>query len=97
MKLKEFIENFSHNNLIRLHYNIKGGHISVLENFDDVSMDWEVNNNKGPYARYKDHEVLGLASILCGGPYPEAINIVIEEIPLDELRDKQLNDLIGED
>jgi hypothetical protein len=97
MKLGEFIENFSHNNLIRLLYKFKGGHISVLENFDEVSMDHEVNDYKGPYARYKDHKVLGLASILCDGRYPEAINIVIEEIPLDEMRNNQLTKLIGED
>ena len=93
MKLGEFLENFSHNNIIRLHYKNKGGNICVLDDFDKVSMDWEVNKNKGPYARYKDNQVLGLASILCGGPYSSAINIVIEEIPLDELRDKQLNEL----
>ena len=93
MKLGEFINNFSHNNLIRLHYKCEGGHICVLDNFDDVSMDWEVNKNKGPYSKYKDHEVLGLASILCGGPYSEAINIVIEEIPIDELRDIRLEEL----
>jgi hypothetical protein len=93
MNLGEFINNFSHNNLIRLHYRCKGGYICVLDNFNDVSMDWEVNSNKGPYVKYKDHEVLGLASILCDGQYPEAINIVIEEIPIDELRDIRLEGL----
>ena len=43
MKLGEFIDKFSHNNLIRLHYKNKGGHICVLDDFDKVSMDWEVN------------------------------------------------------
>ena len=94
MKLGEFIENFSHNNLIRLHYKIPGGNTCVLDDFDEVSMDWEVNKNKGPYSKYKNHRVLGLSSILCGGPYSEAINIVIEEIPTDEWRDKQLNKII---
>ena len=94
MKLGEFIENFSHNNLIRLHYQIPVGNTCVVDDFDEVSMDWEVNKNKGPYSKYKNHEVLGLASILCGGPYSEAINIVIEEIPTDEWRDKQLNKII---
>lgn len=92
MKLGEFIDKFSHNNLIRLHYKNKGGYICVLDDFDKVSMDWEVNTNKGRYARYKDHKVLGLASI-CGGSYPEAINIVIEEIPTDEWRDIRLEEL----
>ena len=55
-------------------------------------MDWEVNKNKCPYSRYKDHEVLRLTSI-CGGSHPEAINIVIEEIPTDEWREGRLNEL----
>jgi DNA gyrase subunit B len=46
MKLGEFIKNFSHNNLIRLVYKNKGGHEIVLENWGDVSMDWEVNKAK---------------------------------------------------
>ena len=92
MKLGEFIDKFSHNNLIRLHYKNKGRHICVLDDFDKVSMDWEVNKNKGTYSRYKDHEVLGLAS-LCGGSHPEAINIIIEEIPTDEWREGRLNEL----
>ena len=47
MKLGEFIENFSHNNLIRLVYKYKGGHILVLDDWNTVSMDWEVNKQKG--------------------------------------------------
>ena len=92
MKLGEFIDKFSHNNLIRLHYKSDVGYITVLDNFNDVSMDWEVNKNKGTYSKYREHEVLGLASI-CGGQYPEAINIVIERIPLEELREKKLKEL----
>jgi len=92
MKLGEFIEKFSHNNLIRLHYKIKGGYISVED--DKVSMDWEVNKGDGCYSMYKDNEVVGLVSILMRGPYPEAINIVIEKIDIDEMRNMQL-DKIG--
>jgi len=85
MKLGEFISNFSHNNLIRLLYKDKGGHKLVLSNWDDVSMDHEVNNNKGKFRHYINNEVLGLAGIYLdssvgGGNYPEAINIVIEEL-----------------
>lgn len=80
MKLGEFIKNFSHNNMIRLHYKIKSGHECVLESFDDVSMDWEINKGKGQNRHYIDNEVLGLVGILCGGPYSEAINIVIERL-----------------
>jgi len=39
MKLGEFIEKFSHNNVIRLVYKNKGGHEVVLEEWNDVSMD----------------------------------------------------------
>ena len=95
MKLGEFIEKFSHNNLIRLHYKIKGGNRLVLEDWNDVSMDWEVNKAKGKFRHYVNNEVLGLTSIYfppkSGQHYPEAINIVIEEIEnqpmIDEVED----------
>ena len=66
MTLGEFLEKFSSNNLIRLHYicDVSGGYKTVLEEFNKVSMDWEVNKNKGPYKNYKDNEVIKLASIL---------------------------------
>ena len=56
MKLGEFIKNFSHNNIIRLVYKNKGGHEIVLENWGDVSMDWEVNKAKGKNWAYRDWE-----------------------------------------
>ena len=79
MKLGEFIEKFSHNNIIRLHYKIKGGHELVLD-WDDVSMDWEVNYQMGKYRHYINNEVLGLATICGYDKYPEALNIVIERL-----------------
>lgn len=80
MTLGEFIENFSHNNLIRLLYKIKTGHQIVLNNWNDVSTDWEVTKAKGPYRHYINNKVLGLSSILVQGHYPEALNIVIEKL-----------------
>ena len=96
MKLGEFIEKFSHNNLIRLHYKEKGGNRLVLEDWNDVSMDWEVNKQKGKFRHYLNNEVLGLASIYFqpgkGHHYPEAINIVIEELEnqpmVDEVKEE---------
>ena len=44
MTLGEFIKNFSHNNIIRLHFkegNVKG---LVLRDWNDVSMDHEILN-----------------------------------------------------
>lgn len=78
MKLGEFITRFSHNNLVRLLYKIKGGEELVLENWDDVSMDWQINKGKGKFRHFVDNEVLSISSILVNGHYPEAINIVIE-------------------
>lgn len=81
MKLGEFIKNFSHNNLIRLHYKDKGGTQLVLEDWNDVSMDWEVNYQRGKFRHYIDNEVLGLVGIYFSGKpshYPEALNIIIE-------------------
>jgi hypothetical protein len=96
MKLGEFLEKFSHNNLIRLHYKIQGGNTLVLEDWNTVSMDWEVNKQQGVFRHYVNNEVLGLASILIHGihpnSYPEAINIVIEELEnqpiLEDLSDE---------
>lgn len=97
MKLKEFIENFSHNNIVRLHYKIKGGHQCVLEDWNDVSMDHEIVNGKGKNRHYINNEVLGLTGIYFQSGhthYPEAINIVIEELEnqpmVDEIVEEQI-------
>jgi len=84
MKLREFLEKFSHNNVVRLVYKNKGGHILVLEGWNDVSLDLEILTGTGKNRHYIDNEVLGLAAIMfpsgSGCHYPEAINIVIEEL-----------------
>lgn len=84
MKLGEFIKNFSHNNIVRLHHKIKGGNQLVLEDWNDVSMDHEILNGKGKNRHYINNEVLGLSAIYLtpgrGHHYPEAINIVIEKL-----------------
>lgn len=83
MKLGEFIKNFSHNNMIRLHYKEKGGNRIVLDEWDDVSMDHEIVNGKGKNRHYINNEVLGLVGIYFQSGhthYPDAINIVIEEL-----------------
>jgi hypothetical protein len=77
-------------------YKNKGGHEIVLETWDDVSMDWEINKAKGKNRHYINNEVLGLTSIyfqpVKGHHYPEAINIVIEELEnqplIDEVEDE---------
>ena len=84
MKLGEFIKNFSHNNIVRLVHKDKSGHRIVHSDWNDVSMDHEILNGKGKNRHYIDNEVLGLATI-CFRPgdgisYPEALNIVIEEL-----------------
>jgi len=83
MKLGEFIKQFSHNNVVRLLHKEKGGHRCVLGDWNDVSMDHEILKGKGKNRHYINNEVLGLAGIYfqsysCN--YPEAINIVIEEL-----------------
>ena len=97
MTLGEFIKNFSHNNIIRLHFkegNVKG---LVLKDWNDVSMDHEILNGKGKNRHYINNEVVGLASISLrpelGHHYPEAINIVIEKLEnqpyIEEVIDEQ--------
>jgi hypothetical protein len=98
MKLGEFIKQFSHNNIVRLHYKIKGGNQCVLHDWDDVSMDHEIVNGKGKNRHYINNEVLGLVGI-CFRPnstnYPEAINIVIEQLDnqpmIEEVVEEQIN------
>jgi len=84
MKLGEFIKNFSHNNMIRLHYKIKEGQELILKDWNDVSMDHEVLRGKGKNRHYIDNEVLGLVGVdfsaSKGMHYGEAINIVIEKL-----------------
>jgi hypothetical protein len=80
MKLGEFIKNFSHNNIIRLVHPIKGGHKTVLDSWSEVGMDHQINYGKGKFRHYINNEVLGLAGIYCPDSYPEAINIIIEEL-----------------
>ena len=97
MKLGEFIKQFSHNNIVRLHYKIKGGHQCVLEDWNDVSMDHEILNGKGKNRHYINNEVLGLIGIYFRGSdtnYPEAINIVIEKLDdqpfIEEIKEEQI-------
>jgi len=99
MKLGEFIKNFSHNNIVRLHYKDKGGNQLVLEDWDDVSMDHEILRGKGKNRHYINNEVLGLSAIYLtpdrGHHYPEAINIVIEKLEnqpyIEEVINQQQN------
>ena len=62
----------------------KTGQELVLEHWNDVSMDWEVNKQKGKFRHYVNNEVLGLTTISFGAGqgihHPEAINIVIEKL-----------------
>ena len=96
MKLKEFIKEYiRHGSMVRLLYREESGdHRIVLNDWNEVSMEWEVVKGEGVYAPYINHKVMYITSILVGGHYPEAINIVIEEIPLDQLREMKLNEIL---
>jgi hypothetical protein len=78
MKLGEFLENFSHNNVIRLVYKIPSGHSSVLKDFNQFSMDWEVNKGIGKFKDYVNSEVIGIAQISMRNRHEDAINIIIK-------------------
>jgi hypothetical protein len=80
MKLGKFIKEFSHNNIIRLHYQTKEGYKCVLEDFNASSMDWEVLKAKGKNRHYIDNEVVKLIGIANVKLHPDAINIVIEKL-----------------
>lgn len=79
MTLKEFIEKFvESNSLIRLLYKTTSGHEIVLNDWNQVSMEWEILKNEGKYKDYVNANVISITDILVPGPYSEAINIVIE-------------------
>jgi len=95
MTLKEFTENYiEHNSLVRVLYKEKGGHRIVLNDWNDVDMDHQIVKGVGKYAAYINHKVIGIASISVRGHYSEAINIVIEEIPLHILREQKLQTIL---
>lgn len=95
MTLKEFIDEYiEHNSLVRVLYKHKGGHKIVLNDWDEVDMDHQIIKGKGKYGPYINHKVLGIASISVRGPYSEAINIVIEEVPLHILREQKLQTIL---
>ena len=94
MTLKDFVKQYvEHNSLIRVVYKLPGGHKAVLNSWSEVSMDHELLKMKGKFAKFTNHEVIGLASILTTGSYSDAINIVVKEIPEDVLRDNKLQEL----
>ena len=94
MILKEFVDQFiNHNALVRLVYKIPGGSKLVLHSWDDVDMAWSVVKGEGKFSLYVNHQVIHITDISVRGPYSEAINIVIEEIPLDVLRERKLKGL----
>lgn len=80
MILKEFIKKFVEpNTLIRLVYKQESGHRTVLNSWDDVSMEWEILKERGIYTDYVNREVIGITDILVNGHYKEAINISIKD------------------
>lgn len=84
MKLGEFIKKFSHNNVIRLLYQNKLAYEVVLNDWNDVSMDWEVNKQQGIFRHFIDNKVLGLATISFSMGekihHADVLNIVIERL-----------------
>jgi hypothetical protein len=95
MTLQEFVKDYVEaNSLVRVLYKEKGGHRIVLNDWNDVDMDHQIVKGVGKYAAYINHKVIGIASISVRGHYSEAINIVIEEIPLAELRNNKLKSLL---
>ena len=96
MTLKEFIDEYiERNSMVRILYKDNPGSYRILlNNWDVVSMEWEVVKGQGRYAPYINHKVIGIACISVTGHYSSAINIVIEEIPLHILREKKLQTIL---
>lgn len=98
MKLGEFIESFiAHNTLIRLLHEESSGYKLLNEHKSDwnsVSMEWEVLKQRGLNRHYIGNEVIGITDIVTVGRYPEAVNIVIEELENQPFVEEALNDSI---
>lgn len=56
-------------------------------------MEWELTSHS-VYKKYINNNVIGITDISNNGSFPEAINIVIEEIFLDKLREDKLKNLL---
>lgn len=85
MILKDFLSWYIlPNSLIRLHYQNGGG----FQQIESPKMEWQLKNS-----RYRYNNVIGVADILCVDGYSEAINIVIEELPLAEQRKMALEEI----
>ena len=83
MILKDFIDLYIlPNSLIRLHYPDSGGYIEIV---DSPRMEWELKKSQ-----YRYNNVIGVADM---GGYPEAINIVIEKMPVTEERKIKLEEI----
>jgi hypothetical protein len=96
MTLKEFIDEYiERNSMVRVLYKDNPGSYRILLNdWDEVSMEWEIVKGQGRYAPYINHKVIGIACISVTGHYSEAINIVIEEVPLHILREQKLQTIL---
>lgn len=78
--LKEFITKFVRpNSLIRLWYEVEGGHQTVFPDNDLVEMEWSIVKGDGIYKGLESSFVKGVTDIVVSGNYPEAINIVIDK------------------
>jgi hypothetical protein len=69
----------------------------VLGDWNDVSMDHEILKGKGKNRHYINNEVLGLAGIYFQSyscSYPEAINIVIEELEDQPMIDEVVEEYV---
>ena len=73
MKLKKFINKFvCPNTLIRLQYEVQGGHEEVI--IGDPKMEWQLINSE-----FANKKVIGVTDILyLNNHYSEAVNIVIK-------------------
>jgi hypothetical protein len=98
MKLGEFIEKFIRpNSMVRLLYRgEEGNYITVLNDWDCVSMEWEILKSKSDNRHFINNEVIGIKDILIHKcPYSEAINIVIEKLDpqpqVEEVIDEYIN------
>ena len=94
MKLIDFVAEFIEiNSIVRLVYKVGGGHKCVAGDWDIKCMEWEITNKKGIYKKYINNDVICIASISVDGDNYGTINIVIQELGDDEIRDIVLENI----
>lgn len=93
MKLNEFIKMFiCKNSLIRLWYETNNGYKMVSDDYNPYE-ESEILNKRCKLSEFLNNDVIRIENILTDY-YPESINIVILETPINIIRKEKISKLL---